>query len=162
MHAQQLEIIMTTDAYIYDAIRTPRGKGKPGGALHEVKPIDLVTNLLEAMKERHDLDTSQVDDLILATGEPVDEQGGDIAKAALVYSSWDDVTVGAQLHRFCAGGLDAVNLAAAKVASGFEDLVCAGGVESMSRLGMGASGSGRQADGLGEVGSRFHQRPEPC
>jgi acetyl-CoA C-acetyltransferase len=81
-----------------------------------------------------------VEDVIIATGEPVDEQGQDIAKAALGYSSWDDVTVGAQLHRFCAGGLDAVNLAAAKVAAGFEDLVCAGGVESMSRLGMGASG----------------------
>jgi acetyl-CoA C-acetyltransferase len=132
---------MSTDAYIYDAIRTPRGKGKPGGGLYEVKPIDLVVNLLEAMKQRHDLDTTQVDDVILATGEPVDEQGGDIAKAALIYSSWDDVTVGAQLHRFCAGALDAVNIAAAKVASGFEDMVCAGGVESMSRLGIGAGGA---------------------
>jgi acetyl-CoA C-acetyltransferase len=132
---------MSTDAYIYDAIRTPRGRGKPGGGLSEVKPIDLVVNLLEAMKQRHDLDTTQVDDVILATGEPVDEQGGDIAKAALIYSSWDDVTVGAQLHRFCAGALDAVNIAAAKVASGFEDMVCAGGVESMSRLGIGAGGA---------------------
>lgn len=131
---------MATDALIYDAIRTPRGRGKAGGGLYEVKPIDLLTNLLEAMKQRHDLDTSRVEDVIIACGEPVDEQGQDIAKAALIYSSWDDVTVGAQLHRFCAGGLDAVNLAAAKVASGFEDLVCAGGVESMSRLGMGASG----------------------
>ncbi|MBD2858180.1 acetyl-CoA C-acetyltransferase [Spongiibacter sp. KMU-158] len=128
------------EAFIFDAIRTPRGKGKPGGALYEVKPIDLVTNLLEAMKARHDLDTSQVEDLILACGEPVKEQGQNIAKAALVYSSWDDVTTGAQLHRFCAGGLDAVNMAAAKVAAGFEDLVAAGGVESMSRLGIGASG----------------------
>ena len=132
---------MATEALIYDAIRTPRGRGKAGGALYEVKPIDLLTNLLEAMKERHDLDTSRVEDVIIATGEPVDEQGQDIAKAALIYSSWDDVTVGAQLHRFCAGGLDAVNLAAAKVASGYEDLVCAGGVESMSRLGIGASGA---------------------
>jgi len=131
---------MTTTALIYDAIRTPRGKGRAGGALYEVKTIDLLTNLLEEMKQRHDLDTRRVDDVIIATGEPVDEQGQDLAKAALIYSSWDDVTVGAQLHRFCAGGLDAVNLAAAKVAAGFEDLVCAGGVESMSRLGMGASG----------------------
>lgn len=131
---------MANTALIYDAIRTPRGKGRPGGGLYEVKPIDLLTNVLEAMKQRHDLDTTRVDDVIVATGEPVDEQGQDIAKAALIYSSWDDVTVGAQLHRFCAGGLDAVNLAAAKVAAGFEDLVCAGGVESMSRLGMGASG----------------------
>lgn len=132
---------MATDALIYDAIRTPRGRGKAGGGLYEVKPIDLLTNLLEAMKQRHDLDTTRVEDVIIATGEPVDEQGMDIAKAALIYSSWDDVTVGAQLHRFCAGGLDAVNMAAAKVAAGFEDLVCAGGVESMSRLGIGASGA---------------------
>lgn len=128
------------DAFIYDAIRTPRGKGKQGGSLYEVKPIDLVTNLLETMKQRLDLDTTQVEDLILACGEPVKEQGQNIAKAALVYSSWDDITTGAQLHRFCAGGLDAVNMAAAKVAAGFEDMVAAGGVESMSRLGIGASG----------------------
>ncbi|WP_373087021.1 acetyl-CoA C-acetyltransferase [Zhongshania sp.] len=128
------------EAFIYDAIRTPRGKGKRGGALYEVKPIDLVTNLLETLKSRHDLDTSKVEDLILACGEPVKEQGQNIAKAALVYSSWDDSATGAQLHRYCAGGLDAVNLAAAKVAAGYEDLVAAGGVESMSRLGIGASG----------------------
>jgi acetyl-CoA C-acetyltransferase len=145
---------MPQDALIYDAIRTPRGKGKAGGSLYEVKPIDLLTNLLEAMKERHDLDTSRVEDVIIATGEPVDEQGQDIAKAALVYSSWDDVTVGAQLHRFCAGGLDAVNLAAAKVAAGYEDLVCAGGVESMSRLGMGASG-GASGDPWVQMNSHF-------
>ncbi len=132
---------MTTEAYIYDAIRTPRGKGKPGGSLYEVKPIDLITNLLESIKERNDLDTSKVEDFILATGEPVNEQGMNIAKTALVYSSWDDITTGAQLHRYCAGGLDAVNMAAMKVRSGFEDLVAAGGVESMSRLGMGASGA---------------------
>ena len=132
---------MTTEAYIYDAIRTPRGKGKPGGSLYEVKPIELLTGLLEEMKNRHDLDTRRVDDLIVATGEPIDEQGGDIAKNALVYSSWDDITTGAQLHRFCAGGLDAVNIAAMKVRSGFEDMVAAGGVESMSRLGIGAAGS---------------------
>ncbi|WP_372758695.1 acetyl-CoA C-acetyltransferase [Litorivivens sp.] len=132
---------MATEAFIYDAIRTPRGKGKKGaGSLYEVKPIDLVTNLLETLKTRLDLDTTQVEDFILATGEPVGEQGQDLAKAALVYSSWDDVTTGAQLHRFCAGGLDAVNMAAAKVASGYEDMVAAGGVESMSRLGIGASG----------------------
>lgn len=129
------------EAFIYDAIRTPRGKGKAGGSLYEVKPIDMVLNLLEAMKERNELDTSRVEDLILATGEPVKEQGQNIAKTAITYSSWDDVTVGAQLHRYCAGALDAVNTAAAKVAAGFEDLVAAGGVESMSRLGIGASGA---------------------
>lgn len=132
---------MTTEAYIYDAIRTPRGRGKPGGGLYEVKPVDLATGLLEALKTRHALDTTQVDDVILATGEPVNEQGQNIAKTALVYSSWDDVTTGAQLHRYCAGALDAVNTAAMKVRSGFEDLVAAGGVESMSRLGIGASGA---------------------
>ena len=132
---------MSNDAFIYDAIRTPRGKGKPGGGLYEVKPIDLVTNLLEEMKSRHDLDTTQVEDVMLATGEPVNEQGQNIAKTALVYSSWDDVTVGAQLHRYCAGGLDAVNTIAMKIMSGMESMGAAGGVESMSRLGIGASGA---------------------
>ena len=132
---------MSNDAFIYDAIRTPRGKGKPGGALYEVKPIDLITNLLEEMKSRHDLDTTQVEDFVLATGEPVKEQGQNIAKTALVYSSWDDVTTGAQLHRYCAGGLDAVNTIAMKIMSGMESMGAAGGVESMSRLGMGAGGA---------------------
>ena len=132
---------MAQEAYIYDAIRTPRGKGKAGGSLYEVKPIDLLANLLEAMKQRHDLDTRRVEDVIIATGEPVNEQGQNIAKTAITYSSWDDVTTGAQLHRYCAGGLDAVNIAAAKVMAGMEDLSCGGGVESMSRLGLGASGA---------------------
>jgi acetyl-CoA C-acetyltransferase len=132
---------MSNEAYIYDAIRTPRGKGKPGGGLYEVKPIDLVTNLLEEMKSRHDLDTTRLTDFICATGEPVNEQGQNIAKTALVYSSWDDVTVGAQLHRYCAGGLDAVNTVAMKIMSGMESMGVAGGVESMSRLGIGASGA---------------------
>ncbi len=132
---------MSQDAFIYDAIRTPRGRGKPGGGLYEVKPIDLITNLLEAMKARHNLDTTQVEDFVCATGEPVNEQGQNIAKTALVYSSWDDVTVGAQLHRYCAGGLDAVNTVAMKIMSGMESMGVAGGVESMSRLGIGASGA---------------------
>ncbi|GAA4876600.1 acetyl-CoA C-acetyltransferase [Ferrimonas pelagia] len=138
---------MSTEAYIYDAIRTPRGSGKagapgkPGGSLYEVKPVDLVNTLLKALKQRNELDTRQVDDMILATGEPVGEQGQNIAKTALVYSDWDDITTGAQLHRYCAGGLDAVNIAAMKIRSGFEELVVAGGVESMSRLGIGASGA---------------------
>jgi len=132
---------MTTAAYIYDAIRTPRGIGKPGkGSLYEVKPIDLVTNLLESLKQRHDLDTSQIDDVVLSTGDPVNEQGSNIAKTAINYSSWDTVVTGAQLHRYCAGALDAVNVSAAKVMAGMEDLVCGGGVESLSRVGMGASG----------------------
>jgi acetyl-CoA C-acetyltransferase len=132
---------MAIQAYIYDAIRTPRGKGKAGGALNEVKPIDLLANLMESMKERNDLDTSRIEDLIVATGEPVNEQGQNIAKTAVTYSSWDNITTGSQLHRYCAGGLDAVNMAAAKVMAGFESMVAGGGVESMSRLGIGASGA---------------------
>ena len=136
---------MAHDALIFDAIRTPRGRGKAGGSLYEVKPIDLLVNLMEAMKQRNELDTSRVEDLVIACGEPVGEQGQDIARTAVNYSSWDDATAGVQIHRFCAGGLDAVNMAAAKVAAGFEDLVAAGGVESMSRIGIGASG-GAQGD----------------
>jgi acetyl-CoA C-acetyltransferase len=138
---------MTTEAYIYDAIRTPRGRGKagvpgkPAGSLYEVKPIDLVTNLLDAMQSRNELDTTQIDDMVLATGEPIGEQGQNLAKTALVYSDWNDITTGAQLHRYCAGGLDAVNVAAMKVRSGFETMVIGGGVESMSRLGIGAGGA---------------------
>ena len=128
------------EALVYDAIRTPRGKGKPGGSLYEVKPMTMLVGLLEEMKNRHQLDTSRVDDLIVATGETIGEQAQNIAKSALIVSSWDNVTTGAQLHRFCAGGLDAINMAAMKIRSGFEDLVAAGGVESMSRLGIGASG----------------------
>lgn len=130
-----------TEAYIFDVVRTPRGRGKAGGGLYEVKPLDLVVNLLNAVKARNDLDPAAVEDMILATGEPVNEQGQNIAKTALVYAGWADVTTGAQLHRYCAGALDAVNNAAAKVRAGFEDLVLAGGVESMSRLGIGASGA---------------------
>ncbi len=129
------------NAYIFDAIRTPRGKGKAGGGLYEVKPIDLVANLLHAIKARNKLDPAAVEDMVLATGEPVNEQGQNIAKTALVYAGWAEETTGAQLHRYCAGALDAVNIAAAKVRAGFEDLVLAGGVESMSRLGIGASGA---------------------
>ncbi|MBN7798209.1 acetyl-CoA C-acetyltransferase [Parahaliea mediterranea] len=132
---------MSQDAYIYDAIRTPRGRGKPGGGLYEVKPIDLVVTLLREMRERHQLPEARVEDLLLATGEPVKEQGQNIAKTALVYSGWDEATVGAQLNRYCAGGLDAVNTVAMKIMSGMESLGLAGGVESMSRLGIGAGGA---------------------
>jgi acetyl-CoA C-acetyltransferase len=128
-------------AFIFDAIRTPRGRGKAGGGLYEVKPVDMVKNLLDAMQTRNKLDPAAVEDMILATGEPVNEQGQNIAKTALIYAGWSQETTGAQLHRYCAGALDAVNNAAAKVRAGFEDLVMAGGVESMSRLGIGASGA---------------------
>jgi acetyl-CoA C-acetyltransferase len=131
---------MPNDALIYDAIRTPRGKGKAGGSLHEVKPISLVAGLLESLKERNNLDTSRVDDLVMGCVSPLGEQGAVIPKIALLMSSWDQSVAGVQLSRFCASGLEAVNLAAMKVASGWEDLVVAGGVESMSRVPMGSDG----------------------
>ncbi|TFH68790.1 acetyl-CoA C-acetyltransferase [Gammaproteobacteria bacterium LSUCC0057] len=130
-----------THAFIYDALRTPRGRGKAGGGLYEVKPIDLLSNVMEALRLRNDLDTGAVEDLIVATGEPVGEQGQNIAKTAITYCGWDQRVCGAQIHRYCAGGLDAVNLAASKVMSGMEQLVVAGGVESMSRIGIGQGGA---------------------
>lgn len=131
---------MAETAYIYDAIRTPRSKGKPDGTLNEVKPIDLVTTLLHEMQARHDLDTARVDDVMLGCVMPVREQGAVLPKIALQKAGWDETVPGAQVNRFCASGLDTFNTAAAKVASGWEDLVCAGGYESMSRVPMGADG----------------------
>lgn len=131
---------MTQEAYVYDAIRTPRGKGKKSGTLHEVAPIDLVTTLMHEMKGRHELDTSQVDDVVLGCVTPIGEQGADIARTAAIYAGWDLDTPGMQINRFCASGLETVNMAAMKVRSGWEDLVVAGGVESMSRLPMGSDG----------------------
>ena len=131
---------MTTEAYIFDAIRTPRGRGKESGALHPVKPLDLLATLFHALQERHGLDTSQVDDVVLGCVTPIREQGADIARTAPLYAGWDLDLPGMQLNRFCASGLEAVNLAAMKVRSGWEDLVVAGGVESMSRVPMGSDG----------------------
>ena len=131
---------MAEAAYIYDAIRTPRSKGKIDGSLNEVKPITLVTTLLEEMQERHDLDTSRVDDVMLGCVMPVHEQGSVLPKIALQKAGWDQSVPGAQVNRFCASGLDTFNTAAAKVASGWEDLVCAGGFESMSRVPLGVDG----------------------
>lgn len=127
-------------AYIFDAIRTPRGKGKKDGSLHEVKSVALGAGLLRELQQRHDLDTSQVDDVVMGCVSPVGEQGGDVAKTIVQYAEWDESVAGVQLDRFCASGLEAVNLAAMKVASGWEELVVAGGVESMSRVPMGAAG----------------------
>lgn len=127
-------------AFIFDALRTPRSKGKADGTLHEVKPVNLVTGLLTEMQRRHDLDTSRVDDLLMGCVGPVMEQGAVLPKIALQKAGWDESVPGAQLNRFCASGLDTVNLAAAKVASGWDDLVAAGGFESMSRVPMGADG----------------------
>lgn len=131
---------MPVEPFIYDAIRTPRGKGKASGSLHEVKPIRLVVELLEALQARNELDTRRVDDLVMGCVSPLKDQGAVIPKIALLMSSWDQSVAGVQLSRFCASGLEAVNLAAMKVASGWEDLVVAGGVESMSRVPIGSDG----------------------
>jgi acetyl-CoA C-acetyltransferase len=132
---------MTNEAYVYDAIRTPRGRGRKDGALYEVPAIDLVVTLLKELQQRHNLDTAQVDDLILGCVTPVGDQGGDIARTAVICSGWDEGVPGIQENRFCASGLEAVNLAAMKVRSGWEHLVVAGGVESMSRVPMMSDGS---------------------
>ena len=128
------------EAMVFDAIRTPRGRGKSSGSLHEVKPISLLTGVLKELQKRHDLDTAQVDDVVMGCVTPVGEQGGCIAKTAALAAGWDFRASGVQLNRFCASGLEAVNMAAQKVRSGWEDLVVAGGVESMSRVPMGTDG----------------------
>lgn len=129
------------EAYIYDAIRTPRGRGKASGSLHEVKPISLVTGLIDAVRERNpQLDTNTIDDLVLGVVSPIGDQGGDIAKTAAIAAGLPDTVAGVQLNRFCASGLEAVNTAAQKVRSGMEELVLAGGVEAMSRVPMGSDG----------------------
>ncbi len=127
-------------AYIYDALRTPRGKGKPGGSLYEVKPLDLLNACLQALQKRNHLDTALVDDLIIGCVTPVGDQGYNVAKAALLYAGWPDSVPGFQLNRYCSSGLEAVNLAAMKITSGWEHLIVAGGVESMSRIPMGSDG----------------------
>ena len=129
-----------TDAYIFDAVRTPRGKGKKDGSLHEISPVHLVSTLLWALQDRNQLDTSQVDDLVLGCVTPVGEQGADIARTAVLYAGWAESVAGVTQSRFCASGLESVNLAAMKVMSGQEDLIVAGGVESMSRWPMGSDG----------------------
>ncbi|AOE86768.1 acetyl-CoA C-acetyltransferase [Pseudomonas sp. TCU-HL1] len=131
---------MSQAVFIYDAIRTPRGKGKKDGSLFTVKPVHLAAGLLTELQQRHDLDTSRVDDVVLGCGQPVGEQGGDIAKCSVQYAGWDQSVPGVQIDRFCASGLEAVNQAASRIASGWEDLIVAGGVESMSRLPMGSAG----------------------
>ncbi len=129
-----------SQALIYDHVRTPRGKGKKDGSLHQASPVWLLSGLLRALQRRGDLDTALVDDVVLGCVTPVGEQGADIARTAVLDADWAETAAGVTLSRFCASGLEAVNLAAAKVASGFEDLVVAGGVESMSRWPMGSDG----------------------
>ncbi|MCI8212008.1 acetyl-CoA acetyltransferase [Pseudomonas sp. S25] len=129
-----------SEALIFDAVRTPRGKGKADGALHSVKPVNLMAGLLKALQTRNDLDTAEVDDIVLGCVTPVGDQGADIAKTAAMVADWDVSVAGVQVNRFCASGLEAVNLGAMKIRSGFEELVVVGGVESMSRVAMGSDG----------------------
>ena len=129
-----------TDAFIYDAVRTPRGRGKSDGALHEVTPIRLAAGTLRALEQRNHLDTKQVDDVVLGCVEPVGDQGADIARLAVLYADYDQSVSGVQINRFCASGLEAVNMAAGQIMSGQADLSIGGGVESMSRVPMSSSG----------------------
>jgi acetyl-CoA C-acetyltransferase len=135
-----------TDAFIYDAVRTPRGRGKADGALHEVTALALATQPLAALKERNKLDPTLVDDVVLGCVDPVGEAGGDIARVAAIMAGFGDGVPGVQINRFCASGLDAVNFAAAEVMSGQHDMTIGGGAESMSRVGIGASGGAWPVD----------------
>ncbi|MFF3323812.1 acetyl-CoA C-acetyltransferase [Streptomyces sp. NPDC002889] len=138
---------MSTEAYVYDAIRTPRGRGKANGALHGTKPIDLVVGLIHEIKDRFpSLDPAAIDDIVLGVVGPVGDQGSDIARIAAIAAGLPDTVAGVQENRFCASGLEAVNMAAMKVRSGWEDLVLAGGVESMSRVPMASDGGAWFAD----------------
>ncbi|WP_420560846.1 acetyl-CoA C-acetyltransferase [Tepidicaulis sp.] len=134
------------ECYIYDHVRTPRGKGKKDGALHEVTALQLASQVLENLRDRNDLDTKLVDDVVLGCVDPVGEQGGNIARIAVLNADYADTTAGVQINRFCASGLEATNMAAAKVMSGEADMAIGGGVESMSRVGMGASGGAWSSD----------------
>lgn len=144
-----------TQALIFDALRTPRGKGKADGALHSVKPVNLAAGLLRALQQRCELDTSQVDDVVLGCVTPIGDQGADIAKTAVQVADWDVSVAGVQINRFCASGLEAVNLGAMKVRSGFEELVVVGGVESMSRVPMGSDGGAWVLDPETNLQSHF-------
>ncbi|AUY52381.1 acetyl-CoA C-acetyltransferase [Streptomyces sp. CB01881] len=147
---------MTTEAYVYDAIRTPRGRGKATGSLHGTKPIDLVVGLIHELRRRFpDLDPAAVDDIVLGVVSPIGDQGSDIARIAAIAAGLPDTVAGVQENRFCASGLEAVNLAAAKVRSGWEDLILAGGVESMSRVKMGSDGGAWAMDPMTSYETNF-------
>ncbi len=146
---------MTTEAYIFDAIRTPRGRGKANGALHEVKPITLLSDLLISLQERNQFDTAAVDDIVMGCVTAVGDQGAVIAKTAALAAGWDNDVAGVVLNRFCASGLEAVNTAAMKVRSGWEHLIVAGGVESMSRVPMGSDGGAWAMDPETNIATKF-------
>src|SRR6476469_1230664 len=144
-----------TDAFVYDAVRTPRGRGKADGSLHEVTSLRLATQALGAIKARNLSDPSVVDDVVLGCVDPVGEAGGDIARAAALTAGYGDQVPGVQINRFCASGLDAVNFAAAQVMAGQHDMAVGGGVESMSRVGIGASGGAWPVDPAIAIPSYF-------
>ena len=143
------------EAYIYDHVRTPRGRGKPDGSLHEVTALRLAETALRALKDRNGLDTARVDDVVLGCVDPVGEAGGDIARAAALVADYGTHVPGVQINRFCASGLDAINFAAAQVMAGQHDMTVGGGVESMSRIGIGASGGAWPVDPAIAVKSFF-------
>ena len=143
------------EAFVYDHVRTPRGRGKKDGSLHEVTAVSLAKTALEAVRDRNDLDTANIDDVVLGCVDPVGEAGGDIARAAVFAAGYDKRVPGMQINRFCASGLDAVNMGASQIMSGQHDMVVAGGVESMSRVGLGASGGAWPVDPMVALPSYF-------
>ena len=144
-----------TECYIYDAVRTPRGRGKKDGALHEVTALELATQALQAIRDRNQLDTQWVDDVVLGCVDPVGEQGSDIARIAALNADYCESVAGVQINRFCASGLEATNMAAAQIMSGQSEMTIGGGVESMSRVGMGASGGAWSTDPAIAIKSYF-------
>src|SRR5205085_1901082 len=143
------------DAFIYDHVRTPRGRGKADGSLHEVTALNLASQALGAIKGRNELDPTLVDDVVLGCVDPVGEAGADIARTAALVAGYGDGVPGVQINRFCASGLDAVNFAAAQVMAGQQDMAIGGGVESMSRVGIGASGGAWPVDPAIAIKSYF-------
>lgn len=135
-----------TEAYIYDHVRTPRGKGRKDGSLHEITPIQMATQVLEGIRDRNDLDTSLVDDVVMGCVSPVGEQGADIARVAVINAGYAETTAGVQINRFCASALEATNMAAAKIMSGEADMTIGSGVECMSRVPMGSDGGAWATD----------------
>ena len=151
------------EAFVYDHLRTPRGKGKAAGSLHEVKPVDLVVGLIDELRERNpSLDTTRIDDVVLGVVSPIGDQGGDIAKTAALAAGLPETTAGVQLNRFCASGLEAVNQAASRVRGGFEQLILAGGVESMSRVPMGSDGGAWATDPATALTTGFTSCSDPA
>lgn len=146
---------MSRQAFIYDAVRTPRGKGKKDGSLYEVKPIDLLTGLLKAIETRNDLDTASVDDVVMGCNAPVGEQGSNIARIAALKAGWDHSVSGVQLERFCGSALESVATAASKIMNGWMDLAVAGGIESMSRVPMGSMGGAWNEDPATSMATGF-------